>query len=264
MTPYHADEHATLYRGDALAVLRELPTGSVDAVITDPPYSSGGMFRSDRTQDTRVKYTRRKHRAPSSLDFAGDSRDGRGWAHWMALWLGEALRITRPGGALVMFTDWRQLPTATDAVQAGGWVWRGVVPWIKPDARHQPGRYAQAAEFVVWGTAGPRPIEGSTLPGYYLARSPRATDPDGRHHITQKPLDVMRSLVQICPLGGTVLDPFAGSGQTGVAALVEGRRFVGCEITDHYAEVAESRIREATGDAATRGDQGALPFEEAL
>lgn len=236
---------ATVHRGEALAYLADQPTGSVDAVITDPPYSSGGMMRGDRTTDTRIKYTGRKHRAPSSLDFAGDSRDGRGWSHWMTLWLGEALRVTRPGGALVMFSDWRQLPAATDAVQAGGWVWRGIAPWIKPDARPQRGRFTQNAEFVVWATAGPRALEGETLPGYYLARAPRDTDPNGRHHITQKPLDVMRSLVRICPPGGMILDPFAGSGQTGVAALLEGRDFVGVEITEHYHQVAEQRIRDA-------------------
>lgn len=162
----------------------------------------------------------------------------------MALWLGEALRVTVPGGALVMFTDWRQLSAACDALQTGGWIWRGIVPWIKPDARPQRGRFTAAAEYAVWGTAGPRPIEGDTLPGYYLARAPRATSLEGRHHITQKPLDVVRSLVRIAPVGDTVLDPFAGSGTTGVAALAEGRRFVGVEIAPSQYEVANRRLAE--------------------
>ncbi|SDP60975.1 site-specific DNA-methyltransferase (adenine-specific) [Actinopolyspora xinjiangensis] len=234
-----------LHQRDALAHLASMDTGSVDAVITDPPYSSGGMMRGDRTGNTRVKYTGSKTELPSALDFAGDNRDGHGWAYWMTLWLSEALRVTTVGGALVMFTDWRQLPTATDSIQAGGWVWRGVVPWIKPDARPQRGRFTQSAEFVVWGTAGPRGLVGDTLPGYYHARVPRNNDPGGRHHITEKPLDVMRSLVRICPDGGTVLDPFAGAGTTGRAALLEGRRFIGCEITEHYAEVSRQRIAEA-------------------
>jgi site-specific DNA-methyltransferase (adenine-specific) len=236
---------AEIIRGDALACLRDMPTASVDAVITDPPYSSGGMMRGDRTHSTRVKYTGEKRRKSSALEFAGDSRDGRGWAYWMALWLGEALRVTKPGGVLVMFTDWRQLPASTDAVQSGGWIWRGLVPWIKPDARPQRGRYTQAAEFIVWGTAGPRPIAGETLPGYYLARVPRANDPGGRQHITEKPLDVVRSLVRIVPPGGLILDPFAGSGTTGHAAVLEDREFVGVELTEHYAEVARRRIGAA-------------------
>lgn len=49
--PYYSDERATLYNADALAVLASLPTASVDALITDPPYSSGGMVRGDRFRD---------------------------------------------------------------------------------------------------------------------------------------------------------------------------------------------------------------------
>lgn len=56
MNPHYQDESATLYQGDALAVLATLPTASVDAIITDPPYSSGGMVRSDRMGSTRTKY----------------------------------------------------------------------------------------------------------------------------------------------------------------------------------------------------------------
>jgi len=59
----------------------------------------------------------------------------------------------------------------------------------------------------------------------------------------------MQQLVQICPEGGTVLDPFTGSGSTGVAALREGRQFLGVELSSHYADVAESRLRaELTQD----------------
>jgi site-specific DNA-methyltransferase (adenine-specific) len=82
-----------------------------------------------------------------------------------------------------------------------------------------------------------------------------------REHLTQKPIDVMRGLVKICPEGGTILDPFMGSGTTGVAAMLEGRKFVGVEMVEHYQRIAERRIREAQGQAVTRGDQGALDFE---
>jgi site-specific DNA-methyltransferase (adenine-specific) len=249
---------ATVHHGEALALLADLPTGSVDSVITDPPYSSGGMMRGDRAQDTRTKYTDGKRALPSSLEFAGDNRDQRAWVLWMSLWLTEALRITKPGGALLMFCDWRQLPAATDAMQVGGWVWRGLIPWIKPDARPQLGRFTQNAEFVAWATAGPRPVEGATLPGYYVCRAPRASDPAGRQHITQKPLDVMRSLVRICPPGGTILDPFAGSGQSGVAAVLEGRDFLGIELTDHYHQVAEQRIRDTLDGYRAEAGQAVL------
>ena len=246
----YSDDHCELYGGEALAMLAELPSGSVDAVVADPPYSSNGMVRNDRTMSTGQKY----HEG-AQVEFGGDNRDQRAYSYWSALWMAEAMRATSGGGLIMVFTDWRQLPATTDAIQAGGWVWRGVVPWVKPNARPFQGRFTNQCEYVVWGSNGSmgHNVEASVFPGFYEAHPPRS-----REHMTQKPLDVMRQLVKICPEGGTVLDPFMGSGTTGVAAIVEGRRFIGCEKVDHYAEIAERRIREARGEGMDRGSQRAL------
>ena len=249
-------DNVTLYCGDALAVLRELPDASVDAVITDPPYSSGGAFRGDRTNDVHAKYVRSDSVSGNALGaFTGDSRDQRGYEYWTALWLGECLRITRPGGVAALFTDWRQLPVTTDAMQAGGFSWRGLVPWTKPNPRPQSGRFAAQCEYVVWGSRGVMPIDYTlpSLPGFFQANAPR-----DREHITQKPLSVMRELVKIVPEGGVVLDPFAGSGTTGVAAVLEHRRFIGVEMTEHYAAVAAARLAEAETGRDPREQQEAL------
>lgn len=246
LVPHYADERATLYRGDALAVLRDLPDASVDAVITDPPYSSGGMVRGDRMASTGSKYSGGPGGPAADVppDFTGDTRDQRAYAYWCALWLGECLRVAKPGAPVVLFTDWRQLPSTTDAIQAGGWVWRGIAVWDKTDCggRPQMGRYRAQAEYLVWGSAGPMPDRvGVALPGvfrYFVRR----TD---RDHLTGKPVPLMRDLLQIVPRDGVVLDPFTGAGTTGVAALIEGRRFIGVELTDHYADVAARRLATA-------------------
>lgn len=254
---YYDDDDATLYHGDALAVLAQLPTASVDALITDPPYSSGGMVRGDRaTTDTKAKYSGSYGKQPDHADFTGDSRDQRAYAYWCALWLAETLRVVRPGGIAAMFTDWRQLPATTDAIQSGGWIWRGIVPWYKPTSRPMPGGYGSQCEYVVWGSAGPikRDYEaGPYLPGFYQANPPRDRD-----HLTQKPLEVMRGLARVCPVGGTILDPFAGSGTTGVAALIEGRQFIGVEMTEHYAKIAADRLVTVQRGYKDDGAQAAL------
>lgn len=251
-TPYYQDEITELYQADALAVLAELATGSVDAVITDPPYSSGGMVRGDRTGSTSLKYVS-SDALDKASDFTGDTRDQRAYAYWSALWMGEALRATKSGGVLLAFTDWRQLPATTDAIQAGGWVWRGIVPWYKPSARPQLGRFTSNCEYVVWGSNGAMPIDykggGSAFPGFYQANSPRE-----REHQTQKPLEVMRQMVKIAPEGGTVLDPFMGSGTTGVAAILEGRKFIGSEMVPEFAEISARRVQEAQLKAISRKD----------
>lgn len=256
--PFYRDELVTLYHGEALAALLEIPTGSVAAVVTDPPYSSGGMMRSDRSGATITKYvtTQNTHR-DELTDFSGDSRDQRAYAYWCALWLSECLRITKPAGVCLMFTDWRQLPATTDAIQSGGWVWRGVVPWYKPIARPQAGRFSAQCEYVVWGSNGGMTTDLTTpcLPGFYQASSPRE-----REHITQKPLSVMRELVKIAPPSETILDPFMGSGTTGAAAVLEGRRFIGVELVEHYAATAERKIRTAMGHAIAKDAQEVLDF----
>ncbi len=118
------DPRWTLHKGDSLRVLTELPSDSVDAVITDPPYSSGGMYRGDRMQSTGDKYICTDVKL-SRADFAGDTRDARSFGYWCSLWLAESLRVAKEGSPIVLFCDWRQLPMVTDAIQAGGWLWRG-------------------------------------------------------------------------------------------------------------------------------------------
>ncbi|WP_201296777.1 site-specific DNA-methyltransferase [Nocardiopsis sp. FR26] len=231
----------TIHHGDALTVLPTLPTGSVDAVITDPPYNSGGRTPAAKRGDT----ARGKYVSGDALhdlaDFAGDNRDQRGYRYWLALLLCESLRITRPGGSALVFTDWAQLPATSDALQAAGWIWRGIIPWHKPISRPQKDGFKRECEYVLWASHGEPYRHAPTvyLPGYLRASQPRG---DKRKHITQKPVEIMRELVKIAPEGGVVLDPFAGAGSTGEAALAEGRRFVGVEVTKHYADVARERL----------------------
>jgi site-specific DNA-methyltransferase (adenine-specific) len=257
--PYYSDDSVTLYGGDSLAVLRDLPTASVDAVITDPPYSSGGMTRGDRMQDVHTKYVRTGSSSHEHLEaFSGDSRDSFGYWFWCSVWLGECQRVLKPGGVTGLFTDWRQLAATIGGIQSGGAVFRGVVPWFKPSARPVQGRWANACEYVVWGTNGPRPLDilgPKAFPGFFQSNAPRDRD-----HITQKPLDVMRDLVKIVPEGGIILDPFMGAATTGVAAVLESRRFIGAEMVTHYQSVAERRIREAQGNVVAKGDQDAFDF----
>jgi site-specific DNA-methyltransferase (adenine-specific) len=232
-----------LHLGEALAFLRELPDDSVDAVVTDPPYSSGGQFRADRLQSSAIKYTTNgtKIRRP---EFSGDNRDQRGYRFWSALWISECLRIAKPGAPICVFSDWRQLPTTTDAVQAGGWVWRGIVVWDKTEAvRPVLGRFASQCEYVVWGSKGPMPMD--RMPGVLPGCFRHAVKVKDKHHIAGKSTALMRDLVKICVPGGVVLDPFAGSGTTGVAALAEDRRFIGCELTPAYHETATKRLEAA-------------------
>ncbi|WP_433382771.1 DNA-methyltransferase [Streptosporangium sp. CA-115845] len=237
----------TLHHGDALAILPTLPAASIDLVLADPPYNSGGRTGTERAaQGARDKYVS-GDAAHALADFAGDNRDQRGFGYWLALVLGQCLRAARPGASALVFCDWRQLPATSDALQAAGWTWRGIIPWRKPIARPQRDGFKRECEYVLWASNGvpARHVEPVYLPGLVEGSQPRGTV---RKHITQKPVEVLRQLIGVCPPGGTVLDPFAGSASTGVAALLEGRAFIGVEITEHYAKVAQQRLTETIAE----------------
>ena len=235
-TPYYQDTHATLYRGDALAILPTLT--DLGAIVTDPPYSSGGAFRGDRVAPTSTKYVYTGVQTVRP-EFSGDNRDQRSFAAWSALWLIFARQACLPGSPVVVFSDWRQLPSVTDAIQVGGWTWRGIAVWNKGFGRPGPGRFSSSAEFLVWGSSGPMPPRDVYPPGTFTCPSLSGKSKD---HIAQKPLPVMHWALQIVDPSRIVCDPFAGSGSTLVAAKAQGIRSIGIESDEHSLELAARRL----------------------
>lgn len=229
-----------LYHGDALGVLRDLPADTFDAVIADPPYSSGGQFRSDRNRPTSKKYLQSNVRDPG-LDFQGDNRDQRSYLAWCSLWLAECLRVLKPGRLALVFTDWRQLPITMDALQAGGFVWRGVISWDKGAGARPTLGFNARAEFLAWGSRGPIDLAHRVyLDGVIRAPVRR----DEKYHQTGKPVGLLERLLQVVPPGGSVLDPFCGSGSTLVAARRLGMRATGVEIDERFLRVARDRVAQ--------------------
>lgn len=234
------DGRVVLYNRDCLELLPMLPQGCVDAVVTDQPYSSGGAFRSDRTASTSSKYLGSHGRSPKvELEFSGDSRDGRSFLFWCTLWMLRCYAVSSPAAIAMLFTDWRQFPTMSDVFQAAGWTWRGAAVWDKGNARPMSGRFSHQAEFILWGSKGAIgwDFDKPCLNGVQRFSSPK------QFHQTEKPIELLESMVGIC--GDTILDPFMGSGTTGVACVNAGRRFIGVEIDKGYFDIAVKRIEAA-------------------
>lgn len=193
---------AVIIHGDCMDVLRELPAGCVDAVVTDPPYSSGGQFRGDRMGSTVSKYVQSGSAQERRVDFGGDTRDQRSFFAWATLWLSQCLRVTKPGGTLCVFTDWRQLPVMTDAIQAGGWTWRNIATWWKPGCRMQRGRFSGSAEYVLYATAGANASDGEESPQNVFS-FPTLTG-DDKQHIAEKPVDVLQWAMSVTVPGAMI------------------------------------------------------------
>ena len=245
----HNFKGTEIIHGDLLHVLPAFPDELFGGIITDPPYASGAADQNAKQKATSAKYSSVKGKNPFP-DFEGDAKDQRSWTHWMTEWLTEARRICKPGSPICMFIDWRQLPSMTDALQWAGWLWRGVLVWDKTNSRPQRGRFRQQAEFVVWGSNGHMPADRNApvLPGVYRQSMPSFAK---RSHQTEKPLEVMREMLRIVEPGGIILDPFAGSGTTVLAAKMEGYSAVGIELSRHYANTAAKRIADdETGEKA--------------
>ena len=230
----------TFFHGDCLLRLKELSTESVDAVLTDPTYSSGGLSLAVKQQAPAKKYqlSGTKKSYPPML---GDNKDQRSFTVWAILWLSECWRIARDGAPLMVFTDWRQLPSVTDAIQGAGWLWLGIVPWNKRSCRPSIGRFRQQCEYVVFGSKGKLKAETSKcLPGLY----DHPVIPQHKVHITGKPVDLFAELLEASRPGGTVLDPFIGGGTTALAALKTGRKCIGVELSKDYFDLSVGRIQD--------------------
>ncbi len=226
----------TMIQGDCLNLMMGMPDAAFDAIITDPPYSSGSSVMNSKS-DPRDKY----NLSQAFPSFRNDSHDQRIHMLWTIHWLSLALRITRPGGWLMLFSDWRQLPLVSDAMQLTGWTWRGVVVWDKTEGcRPNPGMFRQQCEYILYATNGSRMLGSRCFPaGIFRASIPSRKN---RHHMTGKPVALMEHLMTVLPAQSKILDPFAGSGSTLAAAQNLGHAATGIELSPEYYRIACNRL----------------------
>lgn len=164
----------SILHGDSLQILRQFEPNSFDAIITDPPYASGGSSQTTKNRSTNEKYSSMS-KEKALPDFDSDQMDQLSWMFWTAAWLQDARRIAKPGAPVCLFIDWRQLPAMTLALQWAGWTWRGVAVWDKVASRPQKGRFRQQSEYIVWGSNGKMPLERNVgcLPGVFRYPNPQ-------------------------------------------------------------------------------------------
>lgn len=209
-----------------------LPDRSVDVVITDPPYEAEA-----HTPDRLVaRAGGRLEREPIAFPPITEEQRSESARHMARLARRWILVFCQVEAAM----KWRA------ALEAGGAVYKRTCQWIKPDGKPQysgdrPGIGYES--IVACHTPGRSTWNGGGSHGVFIVN--KGGDPRTGHQ-TQKPLALMEILVRLFSAKGEIiLDPFAGSGTTGVAALRLGRRFLGWEFNPEYVQVARRRLATA-------------------
>jgi len=243
MTPYYQDDWTTIYHGDCREIIPTLDP--VDLVLTDPPYSSGGLMRSDRNLSTSAKY--RLSTGIKHPNFSGDNRDQRSFEKWCGMWLSDCYRITKAGGCVGVFIDWRNIACLVDAIQIAGWVYRGLVVWNKKAGRPVLGWFAGQHEFCVMGSSGAIARDASQVSeevGICQRGILNHSTESDKQHQTQKPVELLKDIIRTRNDWQTILDPFMGSGSTLLAAKELNKQAIGIEIEERYCEIAARRLQQ--------------------
>jgi site-specific DNA-methyltransferase (adenine-specific) len=224
MKPYFQSGEATLYHGDCGEISQ-----TCDLIVTDPPY--GQEFVSGKSGG--------KWGA-----LVGDND-----ADGVEARLAQALKGLKRGRHVYIFSgclDLSKLPLCgvTELIWDKEMIGMGNLssPWGPQHEKIVFANYeiSKANREKGYGALSARLRKGSVI------RSLRANSGRVKHHPTEKPVDILRQLIESSSvMGETVYDPFAGSGSTLIAAILEGRNAVGCEIDERYCETAARRIEEA-------------------
>lgn len=211
-----------LMNGDCLELMKGIPSGSIDAIVTDPPYKLSQEYSANADPDNLL--------AVASI--------------WPSC--AEGFRVCKEGGIMVMFYDTRILPLALAAAQGAGWKYlRALTLYRRWGAACLLNGWMSTSDFaLVFYKPGAKPKFNGPVKHDVYVKDKKEGESTG--HPAQKPLEFLEHIVTtVCPEGGTVLDMYLGSGTTGVACINTSRSFIGIERDEAYFQVSKDRIQRA-------------------
>jgi len=238
---------ARLFLGDSLTVMDALPAASVDVIFADPPYflSNGGM-------------TCRAGKRSSVDKGAWDRSQGVEQNHeFNRAWLAACQRLLKPNGTIWVSGTGHVIYSVGYAMQQLGFKQLNEIVWEKPNPPPNLScRYfTHATESILWAARDRKSRHhfeynkmrqangGTQMKTVWRMTAPGKSEKIHGRHPTQKPLSLLeRILLASCPPGSAVLDPFNGSGTTGVAAVRLGHSYTGVELDPEYIELTRKRL----------------------
>lgn len=229
-------EGLRIFNDDAYDKLHSLLSSGlvVDHIVTDPPYNI-----SAENNFSTMKSANR-----SGVDFGEWDKNFNltGWIH-------DACELLKPGGTFLLFNSYRNITPLIEELERNGLVVKDLIRWVKsnPMPRNINRRYVQDTEYAIWAVKPGRPwvFNRASSSKYLRAQFSSSTVAglERTKHPTQKSLKLMQELIAIhTNPRELILDPFMGSGTTGVAALSLGRAFIGIEMDPSYFKIARKRL----------------------
>ena len=210
--------------GDAYELLPKMPVA--DLILTDPPYN---ISRANRFHIM----------GRQGIDF-GEWDKGFDDLSWLEL----AVDRLSKNGSIIVFCDVRRNSYIIERLESLGLKFKDIIRWVKlnPMPANRDRRYVWDAEYAVWCASGKWTF--NRLSDKYDRPEIVCATPSKRLHPTQKPVQLMENLIsRHSNVGDTVLDPFMGSGTTGVACQNLGRKFCGIEKDPNYFLIAQDRLQ---------------------
>lgn len=215
-----------LWHGDCLELMKQIPNDSINAIITDPPYNIA-----------------RKN------NFHTMGRSGIDFGEWdkgfdLFSYINDVARVLSKNGSFIVFNDWKNLGDIAKYAESVGFETKDMIRLEKsnPMPRNRDRRYITDFECAIWFVKkGAKWTFNRQSVSY--ERPKFVGSIESGLHPTQKNVALMKWLVSIhSNIGDTVLDPFMGSGTTGVACKNLNRNFIGIELDDKYFNIAKERI----------------------
>ena len=233
-----------LYNEDCIRSMKRLTNGSIDLILTDPPYNLGNFMKG---RDTNLKKMR-----DNFFGAAGwDNLSFEDWERSMESFFEESVRILKKGGAMIVFMSIIKVESIIKIAERHGLYYKTTGIWHKlnPMPRNMNLHFVNSTEAWVYFTYKKKTStfnnNGKVLHDFIETGVAANGERKFGKHPTQKPVQLMEFFVKVLTNDGeTVLDPFMGSGSVGVAAKLNNRNFIGVEIDEDYFQIATRRIQE--------------------
>lgn len=231
----------SLHNGDCIELLKEIPDGSVDLVVTDCPYRivGGGCTTIPKGNEPSGIFNRRN-------DFTRqNSKSGKLFDHndiEFEQWLPDVYRVLRDDSHCYIMVNGRNLKELQIEAEKTGFKYVNLLAWKKNNVT--PNKYyMQQLEFILLLRKG----KAKNIHNMGTSNCLDVPNIIGKKkHPTEKPVELMRIFIENSSNeGDIILDPFMGCGSTGIACINTNRSFIGIELDEQYFDIAEQRISEA-------------------